>query len=747
MPKFELKRESSADAEDRRMLEEIRDMSLREVGVRGPGSYERGHRHRHRHRNGSRDIREEETRQRRDPDRHVRQEALRASNASDTRSGRPTDRRQQARQLEHQSSLRSLLSDSGLDSAEMQAEILRQIQEEGLLDGVDLDNLDVSQEDELSERIAEAYRRRHSQGLRANISPATESREPGTTRIHIMERDGPRHRQPSAPSEQVTHSSHPPISRPYLFEAYPAGQRHRHRTSSEHTRQTSPATAAALASTEAQRQAARSATDLSDRPRMRTNVRDRPAENTRRTNDPERRPRANPSRGRTLEATRAPDMADTIQEVQIIPPRSVDSPVQAAPPSPALSAGTTRRVTATSSLPFSSNDGQAPYPLGDVIPHGTTSTPSALTVQPTLYPEPSVSCDRCGKASVQYDLHFHCPLCSNGNFNICLRCYRMGKGCHHWFGFGKAAMQRYDRQEHTTSDPLPHRLTGRCYLRPPPQSPQTPTSTSVLAVTTSDPLTRLQSGFFCCTCSSFANSCFWKCSQCNEGEWGFCNPCVNQSKACTHPLLPITYAETKPLHRTSAGHSFTALPKPSRVPNRVDEVIRGGIEDYTPLTFATSCDICTNPIPPSTTRFHCPVCNDGDYDICTFCYHKLMMSNRISPENGTTGWRKCLQGHRMLVIDFEDHPTGQRRLIVKDRVGGYSIKEAETVNTTDIPRETKLRATAQWAYWPSEGVQDELGFPRGAEIVEATDRNGDWWEGWYCGGGGLWPGPYARISR
>jgi hypothetical protein len=40
-------------------------------------------------------------------------------------------------------------------------EILRLIEEEGLLDGIDLENLHPDQEDELSERIAAAYRERH----------------------------------------------------------------------------------------------------------------------------------------------------------------------------------------------------------------------------------------------------------------------------------------------------------------------------------------------------------------------------------------------------------------------------------------------------------------------------------------------------------------------------------------------------------------------------------------------------------
>lgn len=766
MPKIELKREDSADAVDRRVLEEIRDMSLREAGVRGPGSYERGHRHRHR--SGSRDTRDEDARQRRrEPDRRRRQEAPSTSDGSGTGSGRSADSRAQARHLEHQSSLRSLLSDTGVDSAEMQVEILRQIQEEGLLDGVDLDNLDVSQADELSERIADAYRRRHSRDLRQQHT-STGASGSSNTRAQRRERERSRQRQPLllAP-EQATHSSHPPISRPHLFDAYPTSQGHRHRTSSEHRRQASPATAAALASSETQRQAARSATDLSDRPRTRTNVRDRPVEQTRRTTDAERQRLTDGSRGRTSHARQNSGTVATNVQPPVISPQTLNNPTQTVPAQPAPRE-TSQRSPNPPAFQSLTEDGQAPRPDTGLAPRGTASTPATSTAPPS-YVEPSFDCHRCGKTSIQYDLHFHCSLCSNGNYSICLRCYRLGRGCLHWFGFGKAAMQRYERQEHSLHDPLPHRLTGRRYLRPPPQSQQAPPPSSNPATharTTSDPATRLQSGFFCSNCSTFANACLWKCDRCNDGEWGFCNPCVNSGKCCTHPLLPIAHPslhlDTAPkaqsVHRTSAGHSFAPLlPPPAADGVRGTADGGGGLEDYTPLTFSTACDICTYPIPPSTTRFHCPTCSDGDYDVCKACYAKLVSSGRIAAENGTSGWRKCVQGHRMLIIGFEDGTPGQRRVVVGDLVGGHhhrprdpppNVSTAAASSPAPLTGEPwGLRATALWAYWPSEGVEDELGFPKGAEIVEARDINGDWWEGRYCGRGGLWPQGYARILR
>lgn len=46
LPKIRMKRESNVEAEDRRMVEEVRETSLRDVGISDSGSYERSVRHR-----------------------------------------------------------------------------------------------------------------------------------------------------------------------------------------------------------------------------------------------------------------------------------------------------------------------------------------------------------------------------------------------------------------------------------------------------------------------------------------------------------------------------------------------------------------------------------------------------------------------------------------------------------------------------------------------------------------------------
>jgi hypothetical protein len=219
---------------------------------------------------------------------------------------------------------------------------------------------------------------------------------------------------------------------------------------------------------------------------------------------------------------------------------------------------------------------------------------------------------------------------------------------------------------------------------------------------------------------------------------------------------------------------------------------------YRPLTFNTACDICNYHIPSPQSRHHCPSCNDGDYNICTACYSRLTDSGRIARENGAEGWRRCLRGHRMIVYFMKDSTAGQQRVVVKDLVGGHAMKDdaaaaaAETtgkwtwrdgdeLQTRPISNQlgalgpspgshgesssTKaaapaapplmqrfppdggvgMRALAAYGYVPAAGADDELAFPRGAEIREAEDINGDWFWGCYAGVKGTFPANHVRV--
>jgi hypothetical protein len=56
-----------------------------------------------------------------------------------------------------------------------------------------------------------------------------------------------------------------------------------------------------------------------------------------------------------------------------------------------------------------------------------------------------------------------------------------------------------------------------------------------------------------------------------------------------------------------------------------------------------------------------------------------------------------------------------------------------------------MRAVARWGYFPMEEGSNELMFPRGAELREVEDVNGDWFWGFYAGRGGVFPAEYVRV--
>lgn len=829
LPKVEKRQRNPADEEDRRMVEEVREMSLREVGVRGAGAHERDPRHRNR--DASRDSRNDEARrQRRREDRRRRDETQSTRNGGPSGSSGSVDSRSQARQaehrassqarqIEHQASLRSLLSSSSVGSSEMEEEILRQIVEEGLLDGVDLDSLDPAQQDELSERIANAYRRRHGQRSRSENphSEASRGSSARTRRLDTEQTQRRQHRRSPGSADQGTHQSHPPISRSHLLEAYPAGHERRRRTSSEHRRSTSPvqSSTSSWASSEVRREAARSATDLSARPRTSTAETTRPTTlptQGRRTTDPDMQLPRDRSRGnlpqsqRPRESMGAAVTSDTPSRNIIMPQTTThhESPIQT--PTLELPDETTRAGAAQV---------QRTSPLVEAARSASRrlSSSSKISVQPMLYPEPSIKCNRCNKSELEYELHQNCPSCLEGSYNLCHRCYRLGLGCLYWYGFGNAALQRYEHRAppggYPPNHPLPHVLTGHRYLRPVLETRQPATPENAQQMISEPHAKRLQSGAFCSKCSAFANDCFWKCDLCNEGEWGYCNLCVNKGKCCSHPLLPLAHSlsKSKPHPSSTTRHteaSFALAPRSGSSSQNSANFFPSG--PFNPLTFSTKCDICTYPISPSLTRFHCPQCNDGDYDICMACYTRLVFTGGISAENGHKGWRRCLAGHRMIIVGFEDSPLGQRRVVVNELVGGHALKddEAETssephpsvveqewtwrdgqqvqvrsikkrhlhssncTTTSDaIPSSSSsslrsqqkqrqaqhfppdggvgMKVQAHWSYWPEDGAENELAFPKGAVVSEAEDINGDWFWGVYAGEKGVFPGNYGSV--
>lgn len=775
LPKLRVQRN---DSDDERMLAEVREMSLREVGVRGPGSYERGTRHR-------------TTERRRDTD----------DESSRRRRQRPSVPAQQGlaeegpfRQIGHQASLRSVMSSSEIDSSEMEEEILRLV-DEGWLDGIDLNNLDTSQVDELSERIADAYRRRHRQSSRQVNAPVEESRRPrGHSRRRSQEASHT-HRSNSSTTAEPSQSLHPPVSRPHLLQAYPTSHSHQRRASSEQRRQTSPSprSSAGRISSGNLHQASRSATDLSERPSSST-PHSRPREavsQDRRTSNSDRRRTERPTEGARSASTSSHSLLGDRDNVPISTPRE-HRPKPGLPPR-SSDPGLTNVVPRPNTSEQSQNPsaGLAPTMPSDNDP--STSVPT--TQAPMIFPEPSIGCNRCGMREIEYDPHWNCSRCHNGKYNICLQCYRLGRGCLHWYGFGYAALQRYQKEakDHSREKSIspPHSLVGHQYRHPKPEANPVLPNEEGKQMTTQDPALRLQFGAFCASCLSNANFCFWKCSSCNDGEWGYCSRCVNQGRCCIHPLLPVAHKSSlnpATAHHILLGKYTYGVPDLSRRSSSSSHFIGlSPSNHYVSLTLSTQCDLCQNSIAPSTTRFHCPQCNDGDYNICTESYLNLISSGRISNDYGDKGWRRCPNGHRMITLGFEDSSAGQRRVVVKDLVGGHGLKDkgidgpqvashelswqdgdqqhVRTVSKQPVlsgEREggttenaflqhhlpsggSGMRVLALWSYWPQNPSQDDLTFPRGAEIWEVENINGDWFIGSYAGKTGLFPEKYVRV--
>ncbi|QLI64178.1 E3 ubiquitin-protein ligase CHFR [Metarhizium brunneum] len=799
--------ERRADEEDRRLIDEVREMSLREAT---PGGLSQRDRRRRQRQTQSVDGRSRSSRDQSSSSRRRGTEHTTRNSRSDD-SSRPgsdhsaSDREQRRRrrrsvsrqrQVEHQTSLRSLIGSSEMSERDIEREIedfARQIQEEGLLDGLDLDNIDLSRDDDLSRRITEAYRRRQRERSRNESSrqptsssnnAASRNSEGAQTDARLRAPEGGSRSRASSRSTngggQAEDRSRPPPTGSTNLEVRDAARRPRRRTASGGRSATTPV----FSSTAETRPAARSSTDLGLRSR---------------TSDPTA-PRHSFSEGRSSSTPSVP--ASSQAPIELPASASSNSNIASfanrvpqwnpniADPSPA----TTHELPAAQiSRPH--------LPAELAIVHSAVSSPmsspSATSghrrTKSQLFPEPSISCAKCNKQHIEYELHYNCGICTGGQWNICLDCYRAGKGCQYWFGFGYGAWKKWENLRQKGDDSLakPHMLTACRYL-PPPSTPGGADGRKTL--TTDDPRGRLETGTFCARCFTWTNDCYWRCDVCNEGDWGFCNNCVNQGNSCTHPLLPLTH---EALQAASRPHSPRSTGRPPAA-----TVYTGpqaaNIGPFKPLTFRTRCDICQDPISPSHVRYHCFSCKSalipeappGDYDICSSCYNSLVSTGQISMENGHSGWRRCLRGHKMAVIGFADGKIGQWRFIERDIVGGRVLRseafesperngqelqksswkngdeKLERLVTKDVSATapstvgslsftqtfpldggTGMRANARWAWYPQAGSDDELLFPKGAEIREIEDVNGDWFFGTYMGAKGLFPAPYVRLGQ
>ncbi|EGX96817.1 RING finger domain-containing protein [Cordyceps militaris CM01] len=768
--------ERRAEEDDRRLLDEVREISLRESDGGGPFIPPR-------QRHGSRASEERISSRRARDDGRPRRTTNQLGMLSDGHRVQRSESQQ--RRIGHQSSLRSLISSGDMSERDIEREIeefARQIQEEGLLDGLDLDNIDLTRDDELSRRVTEAYRRRQrdrvtSQPTRRD-SPATRNEANSGARDGEIRLDPrPRPLEVSNPSRSREGSS----SRPATSSSSTEERDRRPPTSLESQTQTrarrrtasgSRAATLPIVPTETLvRPAVRSQTDL-------TLPNERAASSSLRPNTSDAKSSNGPSAPAELPGSAA--MIGSSFASRLARP-----PTTNANESPRTSTDSPRASSAS-----------RPNRADLAIIHSAATTPTVTSPVQSghqrnmsqLYPEPSITCMRCNKTHIEYEIHYNCSICAGGHWSMCIDCYRSGKGCQYWFGFGHGGWNKWRRRRQQRSDESlapPHILTPSRY-QPPPSTPGGADGRKTL--TMDDPRLRLETGMFCAKCQVWTNYCYWRCDICNDGEWGYCNNCVNQGRTCSHPLLPLSHEIPEP-HSRSPGRP-TAAKIATESQNR-------SISPFQPLSFATTCDICRITITPSDIRYHCYSCTSslvenaapGDYDICSPCYADLVNKSKISAENGHSGWRRCLKGHRMVVIGFAPGEVGQWRYIERDLVGGRKLRieplgddsqadppsqkwswkqddqKLERLVTQEVSATAPTshdsvtyqtlfppdggvgkRVFAKWAWFPKEEADDELLFPRGAEIREAEDVNGDWYYGVYMGAKGLFPSGYVRVD-
>ncbi|CAI4217846.1 unnamed protein product [Parascedosporium putredinis] len=682
-----------AEEEDRRLMEEVRVMSLREAGVESSSLAPASRRRRaeSRSRDASRDSRQ--------PRRATEGAARLRGEEGRTRNGVETRRRadesaeaRTTRQIEHQSSIRSLISATNMSERDIEREIeefARQIQEEGILDGLDLDNIDLERDDELSRRITEAYRRRQRDrarqpepARRGGAAPPNETRSEvgGGVELQRPRDEGravSRRRNSTGarmhaedPTRSQTSSGH--------LEVQPE-QRHRRRTASSSRTSTTPVTPSPVIIPPT----TRSHTDLGNQTR--------PGTANPRSVLPEARSTSSPSS--TTTAAQPHDLPSPTRMQRSHRPAELGLLNQSAHSSP--------------------------------MDSPTTLSPG-IKRPPLRFTEPALSCSRCHRQNIEYGVHYNCGACAGATGTFAQTATEAARGvC-----IGSAPA-------HTAAEPV----------RAPKEAPIR--NEDGWLQTAEDPMQRLQSGTFCDKCSAWSNGCYWRCGTCNFGDWGFCNNCVNQGRCCSHPLLPYVYQPPSTTHNTPPGS-----PRAPKAPHNTSisagslsaAAAGGGFSSFHSLTFVTRCDLCQDPIPPTQSRFHCFECvssvepdtQPGDYDVCVSCYTNLVRERQISAENGLAGWRRCLAGHRMVVMAFQESTAGQKRYIVQDLEG----RMLGRLVTTDVAAAAPAVVDAREGGAPLDGLvmvsaqQQQHGFPPDGGAGRWRGRGGGGSRAGAAGGGG-----------
>ncbi|KAL7272118.1 hypothetical protein RUND412_005088 [Rhizina undulata] len=383
------------------------------------------------------------------------------------------------------------------------------------------------------------------------------------------------------------------------------------------------------------------------------------------------------------------------------------------------------------------------------------SIPSRVNVPGTIpaHRDAEIYCDYCNKR-VKFETHVHCESCNHGDFDMCMRCYRLHQGC------------RPDDDGSRIHDNITRRYQ-------------------------SGPSTQLMEGVFCHSCDNWCEGSpqrrYWQCGRCEDfpggQHWTYCEECVNKGLCCSHDLRLLSVPVPARPARGLPASPRTMLREHSISSSFEDLVTRlerlEGISSPSPYSSTSSqqhsrleplhvneliltCAICRLTILYDHSYLHCTQCLNGTYNICIRChasstnppYHRpdslipgalsFLNSINFSPSEETY---RCPENHQMQLLTQSGVP-GTRSVVLD-----VTHSPPEYINTISGVART---AVALFAYWPEDGMQmgrwwsGVLAFPRGAEIVdvwEAFEERGEvWCWGWFAGAGGVFPRGVVRFE-
>ncbi|KAF3922091.1 hypothetical protein ABW20_dc0109265 [Dactylellina cionopaga] len=235
---------------------------------------------------------------------------------------------------------------------------------------------------------------------------------------------------------------------------------------------------------------------------------------------------------------------------------------------------------------------------------GTSRRPSAMVSTVHIPTDtPQVNCDACATPHIQSGVHYHCSICQNDDYDICQNCFlNRNSRCP---GRHEMIARRYNVETH-----------------------------------------QMEKGIFCDTtsCRKNCNDMFWSCSACttNTGTFKYCPDCVNNATSCNHDLVAFS---TNPEILRRCGLA------PSRNGSSYLQRARDLVQPA-PVSVTTRCDLCSQPINPSTTYFHCRACHGADWDCHTFCLSLYL-------PRSSDGVAKCLAHHPLQTLIQVQMPNAQ----------------------------------------------------------------------------------------